>query len=363
MRRVETVMRRRVFISTTLSTLACCAWESNSTIGRLGGWSLKDRQALCQEGTASTESIVRHFDFRNYRVRQVAKLTNVNAQLTQLDVWLPIARTDREQRVGEVELIAPARQVTERYAAGNLARHLSTESLPKSGESVEIVVEYPVQVARVETDIDRLRQFTWKGLESRRIPERFLRREKLIATDEPRIVEKSQALREQTKGPGLFARAAYDWVLDQLQYRKRPEPIGVADCLDAGVGECSEYSAIFVALCRAAGIPARPAVGFRLNGARNAWHVWAEFMLPNGDWAPVDGASGDGSERQRDSHFGTRDNQLVAVMKAFEVELELASREYRKLDYLQSGVCWWRGRNVQAPPVCEFSAVGTAATE
>jgi len=51
-------------------------------------------------------------------------------------------------------------------------------------------------------------------------------------------------------------------------------------------GDCTEFSVLMVALCRAAGIPARANVGIMC--ARNifAYHMWPEVYV--GQWLPLD---------------------------------------------------------------------------
>jgi transglutaminase-like putative cysteine protease len=48
---------------------------------------------------------------------------------------------------------------------------------------------------------------------------------------------------------------------------------------------------LFVALARAAGLPARPVAGLLLRDGRFYYHAWAEVYL--GDWVPVDPMLGD----------------------------------------------------------------------
>jgi transglutaminase-like putative cysteine protease len=63
-------------------------------------------------------------------------------------------------------------------------------------------------------------------------------------------------------------------------------------------GDCSEYTVITVALCRAVGIPARAAVGIKYAGGIFALHMWPEVYVgrwinldPN--WLAIDGKSGE----------------------------------------------------------------------
>ena len=53
-------------------------------------------------------------------------------------------------------------------------------------------------------------------------------------------------------------------------------------------GDCSEHTALFVALCRAAGIPARQVVGIGYSDEIKAfgYHAWAEVYV--GRWVAMD---------------------------------------------------------------------------
>lgn len=55
-------------------------------------------------------------------------------------------------------------------------------------------------------------------------------------------------------------------------------------------GDCTEYAALFVALCRQNGLPARLVAGFKREPQiKGSWieHAWAEFYY-NGLWVPID---------------------------------------------------------------------------
>ena len=70
-----------------------------------------------------------------------------------------------------------------------------------------------------------------------------------------------------------------------------PPEASAKQALAARSGDCSEHAALFAALCRAAGVPARTAYG--LAGSRGAlrFHVWSEFH-DGQSWVPVDAALG-----------------------------------------------------------------------
>ena len=65
--------------------------------------------------------------------------------------------------------------------------------------------------------------------------------------------------------------------------------------LTAPGGKCTDIHSVFVALCRAAGVPAREIFGIRQGKEAvvdiTSWqHCWAEFYLPGYGWVPVDPA-------------------------------------------------------------------------
>lgn len=51
-------------------------------------------------------------------------------------------------------------------------------------------------------------------------------------------------------------------------------------------GDCTEYAVLFVALCRAVGIPARAAVGIMYADGIFAYHMWPEVYV--GQWVGID---------------------------------------------------------------------------
>ena len=99
------------------------------------------------------------------------------------------------------------------------------------------------------------------------------------------------------ENPYWIARKVYDYLIENLEY----EMVGGWDVpevvLKRGTGSCSEYTFCFVALCRAAGLPARYQGSVVVRGddasVDEAFHRWAQVYLPNYGWVPVDANRGD----------------------------------------------------------------------
>ena len=104
------------------------------------------------------------------------------------------------------------------------------------------------------------------------------------------------------------ARAIYDWVVDNTFRDPKVRGCGLGDIrymLESGDlgGKCADLNALFVGLCRAAGLPARDVYGVRVadsnRGYRSlgrsgdiskAQHCRAEVWLRDFGWVPVDPA-------------------------------------------------------------------------
>jgi transglutaminase-like putative cysteine protease len=94
------------------------------------------------------------------------------------------------------------------------------------------------------------------------------------------------------------ARAIYDWCCNNM-YRD-PNTVGcgkgdVCALLNKPGGKCTDISSVFIALCRAAGVPAREVFSIRLGKKTEEdittyQHCWAEFFLPGYGWVTADPA-------------------------------------------------------------------------
>ena len=94
------------------------------------------------------------------------------------------------------------------------------------------------------------------------------------------------------------AKAIYDWICVNMYRDPKTRGCGKGDVcalLARPGGKCADISSVFVALARAAGVPARDTFGLR-QGKKSGqdittwYHCWAQFYLPGYGWVPVDPA-------------------------------------------------------------------------
>lgn len=101
--------------------------------------------------------------------------------------------------------------------------------------------------------------------------------------------------------PLLIAEKLYNYVVNRMVYDEKKLSEGLttyeyaSDILQKRKGICTDYSILYIALCRAAGIPAKfvqgiPAFSILMEESRSIpyGHAWVEIKLPGYGWIPVD---------------------------------------------------------------------------
>lgn len=113
--------------------------------------------------------------------------------------------------------------------------------------------------------------------------------------------------------PQATARAIYDWVVDNVEYKKVGTGWGNGDTFWAcseRYGNCTDFHALFISLARSEGIPARFEIGFpvpldRPAGDIGGYHCWVQFYLPERGWVPIDASEAAKHPQQRELLYGT----------------------------------------------------------
>ncbi|HEV8266502.1 MAG TPA: transglutaminase-like domain-containing protein [Gemmatimonadales bacterium] len=114
----------------------------------------------------------------------------------------------------------------------------------------------------------------------------WLEPEPLIQVHDPRIAAQARQIVGRERGPTRAAELLTHWVYANLRKQVTLSVPSAAQVLEAGRGDCNEHTALYVALARAVGLPARTAAGLVYLNDRFYYHAWPEVYL--GDWVAVD---------------------------------------------------------------------------
>lgn len=156
-----------------------------------------------------------------------------------------------------------------------------------------------------------------------------------VQSDDPTIVNRATSIVGNNTNPYIKAKLIYNWVNSNLKPLNSFSPDALTALSNLG-GHCGSYANLFVALCRAVGIPARNISGFLAHNqgfaeaghfSSGSWtwtqsnrgfsaHVWAEFMLPNGVWVQVDASD------PTHGLFGSIPSERVILSKGSRIILD-----------------------------------------
>jgi transglutaminase-like putative cysteine protease len=114
----------------------------------------------------------------------------------------------------------------------------------------------------------------------------------LWQSDNPTLKDKALELTENEPNLYLKAKTIFDFVEDYLTYEEQVEEHDALWAYNHREGDCTEFTNLFIALCRAAGIPAKFISGYlcdlNLIDQPLPGHAFAYIYLPNVGWAPLD---------------------------------------------------------------------------
>ena len=146
----------------------------------------------------------------------------------------------------------------------------------------------------------------------------YLQPSALVESDAPDVKKAAGSLFAPKASELEKVKAAYEYPARVLKYRMQ-KPAGAVKALQTGIGDCTEYSCLFCALCRAGGVPARRVAVFNLGSrneitAREPNHDTAEVFLSTHGWVPVDPNVG-GSKYHRPVGLAKASNTQIALKR------------------------------------------------
>ena len=254
-----------------------------------------------------------------YHVTRRFTVQNETAHVDRIEVWLPMAmECDSQRDVLDQEVVPGATDISHQPLYGSEVRYWDFPRGLGQDKSLSLVERFTYTAYAVHHQIDPTRIGAYDQDDP--VMEVYTRASKYIETNDPRMIQTARQVVGGQTNPYWAAYSAYLWVMHHMTYRSVPGLQGAKFALDKGYGECGDYAALFVALCRVVGIPARPVVGRWARSSPGGWHVWSEFYLPGYGWIPVDAERADGTGRPED-HFGRLDNTRMIFNKTYDVLL------------------------------------------
>lgn len=151
----------------------------------------------------------------------------------------------------------------------------------------EVIPPYSTKIIDVVSELE-----VWKKPQKSHAKpdDAYLSSEPHIESDD--ILIKEMALKLKAKTTRETARNIYNWIAENIQYAGYVKNNrGARYALRYRKGDCTEFATLFVALCRANGMPARYMGGFVTSKSKvltiGDYHNWAAFY-DEGVWSIAD---------------------------------------------------------------------------
>lgn len=255
---------------------------------------------------------------RAFSITYAVKIDEIPSGSQRLQVWMPVPQSDRFQSVTALKIESP---IPHRFVRdpdyGNLILAFDeTSPLPTN---VPILVEATIERRPNLRAFDRARSGSSSSFSTSGEPgSRDLAPDRLVPLG-GKIGAIAREVTAGRKGELEKARAIYDYVTRSMRYDKLGHGWGQGDALracDVRTGNCTDFHALFIGLCRSASIPARFEMGFSLpegesQGPIPGYHCWAEFFVPGTGWVPVDCSEASKRSDRLEFYFGSLDPNRV----------------------------------------------------
>lgn len=185
------------------------------------------------------------------------------------------------------------------------------------------------------------------------------------------ILEEVHALRKDDT-PESTARAIYDWVVDNVEYKKVGTGWGNGDTFWAcneRYGNCTDFHALLISLARTEGIPARFEIGFpiptdRDSGEIKGYHCWVQLYLPGQGWIPIDASEAAKHPEQRELLYGGQPADRIFFTVGRDLVVSKASAQqplnYFIYPYVEVGGKPWEGK---VPVIFSFEDLSDAVDQ
>lgn len=117
----------------------------------------------------------------------------------------------------------------------------------------------------------------------------------VVQSDHPKLRAAGRAAVAGHADTVSAARALMDDLHGKMRFERRGGVPSALETLETLTGDCTETSALYAALARAAGLPTRIVFGLVYKSTpapRFAWHAWNEVAAAGGEWVSVDATWG-----------------------------------------------------------------------
>lgn len=257
---------------------------------------------------------------RHVLFTSLAKVT-VPPGTKRLNIWLPLPDQDGDQRVSQEKLLSPTP-----YSSHQLDGDKNQYFYITFNHPTESTIELSAAADVTRTAASARPECECTLSKSSK---RWLKNDLLVVVDDE-IRKQSEEIVQAAKATTALekARAIYYYVVNNTTYDKSGDGWGHGDLkfvCSSKHGNCTDFHALFIALCRAQNIPARFHMGLALpssaGGSIDGYHCWAACLVDD-QWLPVDASEASKQPQKKDYYFGHLDENRIEMTRGRDLVLK-----------------------------------------
>ncbi len=258
--------------------------------------------------------LFRRYNERNAVVNYTHEITNFGpGKILTADIYLAIPQNRSSQLINDIKHSNEFTDVLT-DASGQECAHFNFKDV-KAGETREgdMITNASIYEIRYFIFPDQVGSLSDIPQD---IKDKYLLNDEKYQLDHQVIQVALKACLGDESNPYWIARNIYQHLIENMYYEMVGGWNTAPTVLERGNGSCSEYTFVFISMCRAAGLPARYVGSVVVRGDDHSmddvFHRWAEVYLPNYGWVPVDPSGGDHAwPRDQANYFGHLDNRFL----------------------------------------------------
>jgi hypothetical protein len=259
-------------------------WNIDYQTDKLYQLTVRDDQAFTRSNELNRKVVFTH-QVKNFGPGMVTTV--------DLHIAIPVNRDNQELSGEPAYNMKPTDFVTDRW--GQKTAHFHFENI-KAGETKTVEMTTVAKTWEVRYYIFPDKVGTLDQV-PKEISSKYLEDNEKFQIAHPVIQGAVKQVVGDQKNPYWIVRDIFDYINAHMYYEMTGGWNTAPTVLSRGNGSCSEYTFVFISMCRAAGIPARYAGSVVVRGEDasmdDVFHRWAEVYLPGYGWIPVDPSGGD----------------------------------------------------------------------
>ena len=267
--------------------------------------------------------------------------------IDKFDLYVPIPKEWDSQRDLVVDRISPLGGEVKEDNLGNSYWYFDKNAISNNKLTIKQRFQFTCYEVQTDLNLAKLSEIPYNTDSS--LYKLYTRSSSTIQADNIEIKKFTKELVGGIQDPIDKCKKIYNYIIKNISYSNKKSK-NALETFKTKKGDCGSHVALFCAMARSVGVPARPIVGYWAEEKYGFYHVWAEFYVNGVGWIPVDPTVGVDNPSVREYYFGNMDNKRFVMSKGFDLEID----NYN-ISLSQRFTFWWRGHWIHNPPSVNIS--------